>query len=151
MATRVTRRATGVEPISMRFQHFLSLGRAAKDMTERQGVLKKALMEHAMQHGEADEKGTQVFLLPEAVDDGSGKRFKGFSRQRRVSQSFNEDRAHALLEEKGIDRDAYISTQEYVDQDKVARLYAEDVLTDTEFNALLDENITWAFVPLKED
>lgn len=145
------KRSTGVDSISARFQHYLALGRGAKDMTDRAGVLKKDLLEHAAEHGEADEKGSLTFRLLQPVDDGTGKKYAGFTKQRRVSQAFNEERAEALLAEKQIDRSQYISTQEYVDQDKVARLYAEDLLTDVEFNSLIDENVTWAFVPVKEE
>jgi len=112
------------------------------------GEIKKDLMAFTEANGEPDDMGHLLHTLATAIEVG-GQRFKGFMRQRRVSQVFNEDAAKALCEAKGFTIDEYISVTEYVDQDKVARLYAEDKITEAEFDALVEENITWAFVPVK--
>lgn len=150
MATRTVRRATGVEPISARLIQYLTLNQNSTDLKTRADLIKKDLVAHVDQHGEVDEeKGHRVFLLSSPVEV-AGKRYAGFMRQRRVSQSFNEDKAQELCEAKGFDKDDYITTQEYVDQDKVYRLYADDLLTDEEMKSLLNQSETWAFVPVKE-
>lgn len=157
MATRTVRRsgaqATGVEPISARLIQFLTLTKNSADMKARADLLKKDLASHADAHGTVDEeKGHRVFLLPTGPVDVGGKRYSGFMRQKRVPQpAFNEERAQELCEAKGFEKDQYISIQEYVDQDKVYRLYADDLLTDEEMKSLLDQaDPTYAFVPMKE-
>lgn len=152
MATRtVARRSPAARPagVAGKFAQFLALTNDAKAITTRASEIKKELMSFTEQHGEADEKGHLLHNLADAIEVG-GQKFKGFMRQRRVSQTFNEDAAKSLCETKGFDRDDYISVTEYVDQDKVARLYAEDKITEAEFDALVEENVTWAFVPVKD-
>jgi len=134
----------------MKFIEFLDLGAKAKALTERANVVKNELSEFVDAHGNVDEeKGHKVLTLPDPVEI-AGKRYVGFMRQRRVTTTFNEEKAEELLTKKGIDREDFISTQEYVDQDKVYRLYADDILTEEEMKSLLDEKETYAFVPTKE-
>lgn len=152
MGTRTVRRsATGVDPLTARFTQFLTLKANAEAMGTRADILKKALSEHAVTHGQKDEeKGHLVVTLSTPVEV-AGKQYTGFMRQKRpATPTFNEERAQELCEAKGIAREDFISTQEYVDQDKVYRLYADDLLTDEEMKSLLDQgNPTWAFVPVK--
>ena len=150
MATRtVQRRSTPSTGVAGKFAQFLALTNEVKTINGRAGELKKDLMAFTEVNGEPDEKGHLLHTLATTIEVG-GQKFKGFMRQRKVSQVFNEDAAQALCQNKGFDRSDYISVTEYVDQDKVARLYAEDKITEAEFEALLDENITWAFVPVKD-
>ena len=155
MATRTVARrdrstpATRQKGVAGKFAQFLTLTDQAKAITGRAGEIKKELMAFTELHGEPDEKGHLLHHLTTAIEVG-GQRFRGFMRQRRVGQVFNEDAARALCEAKGFKPDDYISVTEYVDQDKVARLYAEDKITEAEFDALLDETITWAFIPMKD-
>lgn len=135
--------------VAGKFAQFLALSNEVKTLNSRVGEIKKDLMAFTEANGEPDEKGHLLHNLATAVEVG-GQRFKGFMRQRRVSQVFNEEAAHALCASKGFDREDYITVTEYVDQDKVARLYAEDKITEAEFDALVEENITYAFVPVKD-
>lgn len=135
-------------PIVRTFLEYISLSNMSKGVAARANVLKSQLMEHAAAHGWEDEKGHLVFNLDADVEK-DGTWYAGFMRQRRVSQSFNEEKAEALLAAKGIDEEQYVSYQRYVDQDKVSRLYADDVLTDEEYQSLIDQTETWAFVPVK--
>ena len=153
MATRTVRRSTSANPIVTMFQQFMTVKAQGALLSTQETRLKKDLSEFADKNGtvEDEEAGHKVIRLPAPFEIG-GKTYVGFMRQRRAgAQTFNEERAEALLKEKGIDRSLYITTQEYVDQDKVYRLYAEDVLTDDEMKGLLDQaDPTWAFVPMKE-
>jgi hypothetical protein len=147
MATRtVTRQPrTGVPA---KFAQFASLQASAKELTSRANLIKAELMAFAEKNGKPDEKGHLVHTLASAVEAG-GATFKGFMRQRKVKQTFNEDRAEDLCRGKKIAREEYISTVEYVDQDKIARLYADGKITEAEFDSLIDETVEWAFVPVK--
>lgn len=149
MATRTVKRRTGVGAVQGTFLQFLTLAAEAKTITKRATTLKGDLMSFAEDHGEEDEKGHRLHTLAAPVEVG-GQKFLGFQRQRRVSAIFDEEAASTLCEEKGFERSDYISVQEYVDQDKVARLYAEDKISDEEFESLLPETETFAFVPVKE-
>lgn len=154
MATRTVRRTASANPIVTQFTQFMTLKAQAALLATQESRLKKDLSEFTDANGtvEDEEVGHKVIRLPEAIEV-AGKRYVGFMRQRRSgAQTFNEDKAEALLKEKGIDRSQYVTTQEYVDQDKVYRLYAEDVLTDDEMKGLLDQaDPIWAFVPMKEE
>lgn len=150
--TNADPQSAGVDPITTRFAHFLGLKSNAASMSARAEVLKKDLAAHATEFGEVDEeKGHLIFRLPQPLQVGDNL-YVGFMRQKRVPDpSFNEERAKALCEEKGFKKEDYISVTEYVDQDKVYRLYADDLLDDDEMKSLLDQaDPTWAFVPMKE-
>lgn len=144
MATRTVTRRTPKNGVAAKFFQFITLQAEGKALTKRQNELKEDLRAFAVEHGEEDENGSLIY----EVEGVPG--FAGFANQRRVSQKFNEDAAEALCEKKGFAKKDYISTTEYVDQDKIARLYAQDKITEEEFDSLMEETITWAFVPTKE-
>lgn len=144
----VQRRTTPKSGVAGKFLQFVVLQAQAKDLTKRAGVLKEDLMAFAEANGEKDENGHLLHTLASPVDAGES-RFAGFTRQRKVKQTFLEDKAEALLTKKKVERADFITTTEYVDQEKVARLYAQGVLTEKEFDSLIAEEISWAFVPVK--
>lgn len=145
------KRANSLDPITREFMQYLWLKEDIKRLQEQEAKIKKSLIKHVEEHGEVDEeKGHLTFPLGTSitVDDTS---FSGFMKQKRVSQSFNEDRAKALCESKEIAEEEYTSTEIYVDQDKIARLFAEERLTEEEFDSLIDRNESYAFVSVKAD
>lgn len=150
MATRTVSRRTPIGSITSKFVQFLAVDLEAKDLAKRADALKSELKDFAEANGEADENGHKIYAL-EAPVEVKGKHFAGFMRQRRVSQVFDEEAAEALCTERGFQREEFISVQEYVDQDKIARLYAEDRISDKEFKSLVKERETFAFVPVKGD
>lgn len=143
-------RTPSMTPIERDFMQYLWLQEDIKNLQDQASKIKKTLIEHAETHGEVDDKGHQIFGLPKSLQM-DGKSYVGFMRQRRVSQVFNEDRAEELCQSKGFEEETYLSTETYVDQEKITRLYADDLLTDEEFQSLIDTNETWAFVPVKGD
>lgn len=146
MTKTVTRR---LSPMAVKLVQYLSIQKEIKDSNKSLGDLKKELSDYAEQHHEEDpEKGHQIHTLPGGGIEFSGQRYTGFQRQRKTSQVFLEDKAEALCVRKGIDPEEF--TTRYVDQDKVVRLYAEDRISEAEFNRLYETNVTWAFVPVKE-
>jgi hypothetical protein len=146
MTKTVTRRR--VSPMAAKLVQYLTLQKQVKDTNKMLADLKGDLTEFTEKHHEKDpEKGHMLHTLAEGVDF-LGQRYSGFMRQRKTSQVFLEDKAQALCEKKGFDPDEY--TTRYVDQDKVVRLYAEDRISEAEFNRLYETTESWAFVPVKE-
>ena len=147
MVKTVTRRRT-TNPMATKLIAYLAAKDAEKEAKRNAESLKKELSEFVDEyHTEDPEKGHWLHTLPEEVDF-LGQRFTGFQKQRKTSQVFLEDKAEALGQEKGFDLDDY--TTRYVDQDKIVRLYAEDKISQEEFDALYQNNVTWAFVPMKD-
>jgi len=145
MTKTVTRRPKA--GIVGKFVQFLGLQHEQAELKKRVEALKKELSTFADDNGVVDdEMGHLVYDLDEPVDTPKG-RYRGFMRQRRVSNVFNEDKGEKFLRRKGL-YDQCLST--YLDQDKVARLYADDKITEKEWDALFDSNETWAFVPVKD-
>jgi regulator of replication initiation timing len=141
---QVTRRPNVVERM---LTEYVMLGQESNTLSTRRSGVKTRLMEHIETNHEVDEeKGHLVHNLAAPVSIG-GTQYTGFMKQRKVTQSFNEDLAETLCESKGIDIDDY--TSRHVDQDKIVRLYAEGIITDDEFATLVSENENWAFVAVK--
>lgn len=70
-------------------------------------------------------------------------------RERRVSQSLDEDALWELIERKGLKRSRFVKTIEVLDQDAVhAALYvddpAKDGITEAEMDAVLVQRESWA-------
>lgn len=146
MATKTVRRKTS--PITARFLQFLVFQADEVAAKREKEKIKKELVEFTEKHHEVDEeKGHQIHTLPEPITV-AGKTFTGFMRQRKVSQVFLEDKAQELCESKGFDIEDY--TERVIDQDKIVRLYADDKITEEEFNSLIEESESYAFVPVKE-
>lgn len=146
MATKTVRRKTS--PITARFLQFLIFqSEEATAKTEKEKI-KKELVEFTEKNHEVDpEKGHQIHTLPEPITV-AGKKFTGFMRQKKVTQVFLEDKAQELCEAKGFDIDEY--TERVIDQDKIVRLFAEDRISEEEFNSLTENNESYAFVTVKE-
>lgn len=134
---------TRKSPYEAMVLQYLEIGEQEKQLAKRKADIKKELS-FAAEDSEPDGSGhlTQYFDNP--LEFG-GKDVLGFQKQRRVSTTFNEDRAEGLCKDKGLADEQYLSWESYVDQDKISRLYAEDLLTDEEYESLLDQNVTWAF------
>lgn len=134
--------------VAGRLLQYLTLTAEIAATTKRKDEIKGELLDHVERdHTVDEEKGHLLHTLPVPVVV-SGKTYTGFMKQRKVTQIFLEDAAEALCRSKGFDIDAY--TSRVIDQDKIIRLYAEDAITDDEFQSLTENKVTWAFVPVKE-
>lgn len=133
---------------------YLTINADVARLNKRKTELRNQMLEIVeTDHVEDEEKGHLNHALPEPVTV-DGKTYRGFQKQRKVSQTFNEDRALELLHAKASAEGAEITEEDFMtpvlDQDKVARLYAQDHLTDEEFDSLFEENVTYSFVAMKE-
>lgn len=96
-----------------------------------------------------DDKGSQFVLLPEPVEDPKGRTITTVKREKRVSQSLNEERANELLGSKGL-LEQCITFVPVLDEDAVLALNYGEQLSDADLQSLYDEKVTWAFVQVEE-
>lgn len=146
MARVITRPATNVVTSFLRY---LVAKNDAVEANKAAAEIKPDLEAFAVENGELDEeKGHYTYQIPSPVQVG-GKTYVGFQRQKKNAPLlFDPDKADEVMRSKGIPFHEYTSA--IVDSDKVARLYADDKLTDDEFNSMFtQEDPTFAFVPVK--
>jgi hypothetical protein len=157
MAT-VQRRATRrVErPISLdqaapweKTRQFLALKFQEADIVTRKNKLRDEVSAHVDATGEVDEKGSKFWKLDPPIEF-NGQKFTEVKRERRVSQSIDEEKVEALVTAKGIrDRVFKQVTQEVLDQDELYVLNQEGVLSDEELDSLWVETESFAFKPIR--
>lgn len=137
-----------------RVEHFLELRQAQRQIKDRLDEIRDELADVVERHGYEDDKGHIVLDLPKPID-GMTK----LVRQRRVTQTLNEQRAEALLKERGLwDRCSYIV--QHIDEDEVAAVVFESsvlsreelddlieagtgYLTTAEFDRLIDRHVSY--------
>jgi hypothetical protein len=132
--------------------------RSLRERSEyHEGKLKKQLMSTLETQGELEGEGHRVIELdkPEeyfAVKEGNPvpKLVTGIKRQRRVSQSLNEERTMALLKEKGL-LDSCTEVVVVLNEDAVLAANYGGQIEDDELTDLYDENETFAFYLITED
>jgi hypothetical protein len=157
MAT-VPRRATRrVErPISLdqaapweKTRQFLALKFQDADIVTRKNKLRDDISAHVDANGETDEKGSKFWRLPQPIEV-NGQTFTEVKRERRVSQSLDEEKTDTLVTAKGV-RDRVFKTveMEVLDQDELYLLNQEGVISDDELDGLWVENVSFAFKPIR--
>lgn len=93
--------------------------------------------------GTEDENGHRFLYLEEPVGP-----FAGIQRQRRVSDTLDEERAMQILEERDL-LDSCVKMVPQIDQDAVfAALYDRD-LTEADIEAMFPPKVTYALVAVK--
>jgi len=99
VARRTTRpRAAGI--VGKITQHLVCKAES-EALKTRYEHLRDEIMTYLDKHGEVDEKGHKTLELPQPVLV-AGKEFGSVKRERRVSTSFDEEAAEALLSPKGL-------------------------------------------------
>lgn len=134
-----------LDPIKREVQQYVSLKTEIDQLTDRRDVIKKRLMAHVEQNGEANDKGSIVF---EVNDDVS--KTKSVVKQRRVSKLFDEVSAKEILEAKGL-YDKCTTTVVTLNEDAVMAAYYNNELTDEEIDTMFPEKIVWALVLEKSE
>lgn len=122
---------------------FVTLRRRIDDMTKQQSAIKSELSELVETEGEPDEKGNLWLRLPHEVDG-----FTALQRQRKVSQSLDEDVATELLKTKGLYDRCYTMLPVLKEDEVMACLY-EGLLTEEEVDSMFPKKVTWAFLTSK--
>jgi len=151
MAIQVTRSHTAQRTpqtgIVGKSTQFLALTTEAKALNDRAATLKKDLMAFLDENGEADERGHKTYTFPEPLTIG-GKTFTGLKRERRVSDSFDEDVAETILTAKNLLAQALVQPEPVIDQDAIYVLQQEGKITAAELDSMFVQTESWAFKPL---
>ena len=132
--------APDLDPIRREVQQYVTLKDEAEAITERVNTIKKRLTSYIEDLGEPNEKGSIVLTVD---DERTGTR--SIVKQRRVSKQFDEDKANAILQSKGV-FETCTKTITVLDQDAVMAAYYEGKLTDDDIDTMFPEKVTWAIV-----
>ncbi|MFE4681559.1 hypothetical protein ACFRNJ_12075 [Streptomyces sp. NPDC056721] len=154
MQRRATQRTE--RPISLnqgapweKTRQFLALKFQEADIVTRKNKLRDEVSAHVDASGETDEKGSKFWKLDPPIEV-NGQKFTEVKRERRVSQSLDEEKTDELVTAKGV-RDRVFKTveMEVLDQDELYVLNQEGLLSDEEIDGLWVENVSFAFKPIR--
>jgi hypothetical protein len=119
---------------------FITLRSRIDDMSKQRDSIKADLSELVDTVGEPDEKGNLWLRLPHEVDG-----FTSLQRQRKVSQSLDEDTAVELLKEKGLYDRCYAMLPVLKEDEVMACLY-EGLITEEEVDKMFPKKVSYAFL-----
>jgi hypothetical protein len=122
---------------------FISLRSRIDDMSKQRDSIKADLAELVDTVGEPDEKGNLWLRLPHEVDG-----FTSLQRQRKVSQSLDEDEASSILLSKGLTERCYKMVPMLDEAEVMACLY-EGLLTEAEIDEMFPKKVSYAFLTSK--
>lgn len=124
--------------------------RAEQENTARlRDNYKFSLREWLMQDGEVDENGHRWLHFDDPLTIG-GKTWRGICAQRRLSPSIDMDATEALAKAKGLYDEVFpvVSVRQF-DEDALYAANQRGLISDEELDALIEENETYAIVPVK--
>lgn len=108
-----------------------------------------ALRVFLLQEGREDENGHRHldFAAPLSV---GGKSWSGITAQRRISPSIDLTRTEELVRAKGLYDTVWpvVSRREF-DENALYIANQQGLISDSELDSLITENVTWAIVPVK--
>lgn len=130
--------------LMMATREYLGLGRNIKDLTARQSDIKKKLAAAVEENGEEDDRGHVWLQLPESVEG-----VYALQRQRRVSQSLDEDKAVDILNELGL-LESCSKVIRVIDDEAVMAAHYDDKITESQIDSMYPKKVTFAFVPAKD-
>ena len=122
---------------------FITLRSRIDDMSTQRDSIKADLSELVDTVGEPDEKGNLWLRLPHEVDG-----FTSLQRQRKVSQSLDEDTATELLKAKGLYDRCYAMLPVLKEDEVMACLY-EGLITEEEVDKMFPKKVSYAFLTSK--
>jgi len=109
-------------------------------LEKEQKELRPQLFENIDLEGEEDDKGNIVLELPQEVEG-----YSSVIKQRRVSRKIDEERAEAIIAERGLE-DTLYKTVRVIDEDALMAALYNDELTEAEVDDMYPQSITWALV-----
>ena len=118
---------------------FVALKRRIADMDKERSSIQAELSDIVDEEGEPDEKGHIWLTLPFEVDG-----ITSLQRQRKVSQSLNEDSANTILSEKGLSERCYKMIPMLDEAEVMACLY-EGLLAEDDIDAMFTKKVSYAF------
>ena len=122
---------------------FITLKNRIDDMSKEKAVVQAELSELVDTVGEPDEKGHLWLRLPHEVNG-----YTALQRQRKVSQSLDEETAEQLLKDKGLFDRCYVM-QPVLKEDEVMAAHFEGLISEEEIDKMFPKKVTWAFIASK--
>jgi hypothetical protein len=129
----------GTNDIESMYKEYVLLKKNIDDLTARQNVIKKELMSFVDGYGLEDDKGHKWYDMPEYGG------YNGMQKQRRVSQSVDENAAHSILEDKGL-ADRCFEVKPVLNEQSVMECVYEGLLTEDDVDTMFPQKVTNAFV-----
>ena len=139
----IKREVSEVPSIITKVTDYLSLKRRIDDLSKESNKIKSELSDLVDVEGEPDEKGHLWYKLPQEVDGVTS-----LQRQRRISQSLDENVAETLLKNKGIYDRCYKMVPTLDESEVMACLY-DGLLTEEEIDAMFPKTVSYAFYTSK--
>lgn len=137
---------------------YLLLKKEIEDKKKQQENIKKELEPYLAQ-AETNARGSYVLPFGEALEV-NGQRYKELQKTRKESRILNEERAIKFFRDKAdseepgwddlVDSSGVIVYVPHIDQDVLWDLLVQDMITQEEFDSLIDVTVSWAFSPTKE-
>jgi hypothetical protein len=141
-----------IAPFFQQAQTFLTFKVEASRTGALRDKAKAWLKEYLQESGEEDPAtGHRRKALPEPVII-DGTKYSGLTLRKNVTKSLDVDKAMDLLESKHlVDRVRKLRPAEYYyDVSEIDVLVQEGLITEEEFDTLIDDDITWALWPDEE-
>jgi hypothetical protein len=129
----------GTSDIESMYKEYVLLKKNIDDLTARQNVIKKELMSFVDGYGLEDDKGHKWYDMPEYGG------YNGMQKQRRVSQSVDENAAQSILEDKGLAERCF-EVKPVLNEQSVMECVYEGLLTEDDVDTMFPQKITNAFV-----
>jgi len=129
----------GVSDLESMFHEYVHLKKNIDDLSKRQDEIKKELMSFVDANGLEDDKGHKWYDMPEYGG------YNGMQKQRRVSQSVDENAAQSILEDKGLAERCF-EVKPVLNEQSVMECVYEGLLTEDDVDTMFPQKVTNAFV-----
>lgn len=123
---------------------FLTLKRETDQLAKRRDEIRDRLKALLETEGYTDDKGSLYVDLEKAVEGPDGKLYGVLKNERRVSQVLNEEKATAMVQEKGLG-DRCIVLVPTLDEEEVLKAHYEGLISQEEVDSIFETRETYAF------
>lgn len=127
-----------VDDLTMEIAEYARLKEQVDELSKRQKQLRDSLLEAIENLGEADDQGHLWLELPKEIGG-----VRTLQRQRRVTQSLNQERALDLLSSLGL-TDECTTLVRVVDEDSLMAAKWDGKITEDQMDSMIDTKIVWA-------
>lgn len=127
-----------MDDLEMEVAEYAHVKEQVDALSKRQKELRDRLLEVVENLGETDDQGHLWMDLPREV---GGVRM--LQRQRRVTQSINQERAQELLEELGL-TDRCTTLVRVVDEDALMAAKWDGEISEEQIDSMIDTKVVWA-------
>lgn len=132
------------QALRLAIRSFLGLKSQSETIKKQMDEAKKILSATVEEQGYEDDKGHFILELDEPVDG-----CVALKREKRVTQSLDEEAAEKILRRKGIYEEC-VETIVVIDPDLVTKAFYQGKISEAELDKMFSTKTIWAFVPKME-